>query len=51
MRVHKSYIINLHHIAEINRSKVVLDDGREVPIGESYRDRLNDYVNKKFLGK
>ncbi len=51
MRVHKSYIINLHHIAEINRSRVVLDDGRDVPIGESYRDRLNDYVNKKFLGK
>lgn len=51
MRIHKSFIINLHHIAEINRSRVVLDDGAEIPIGDSYRDKLNDYVSKKFLGK
>ena len=51
MRIHKSFIINLHHIVEINRSRVVLDDGAEIPIGDSYRDKLNDYVSKKFLGK
>ena len=51
MRIHKSFIINLHHIAEINRSRVVLDDGTEIPIGDSYRDKLNDYISKKFLGK
>ena len=51
MRIHKSFIINLHHIAEINRSRVVLDDGAEIPIGDSYRDKLNDYISKKFLGK
>lgn len=51
MRIHKSFIINLHHITEINRSRVVLDDGAEIPIGDSYRDKLNDYVSKKFLGK
>lgn len=51
MRIHKSFIINLHHIVEIQRNRVVLDDGKEVPIGDSYRERLNDYVNRKFLGK
>ena len=51
MRIHKSYIINLHHIAEINKSRVVLDNQVEVPIGDSYRERLNEYVAKKFLGK
>ena len=51
MRIHKSYIINLHHIAEIQKNRVVLDDSKEIPIGDSYRERLNDYVNKKFLGK
>lgn len=51
MRIHKSYIINLHHIAEINRSRVVLDNGAEIPVGDSYRERLNDYVSQKFLGK
>ena len=51
MRVHKSYIINLHCIAEINRSHVVLENGAEIPIGDSYRERLNEYVKRKFLGK
>lgn len=51
MRIHKSYIINLRHIAEINRSRVVLDNGAEIPVGDSYRERLNDYVSQKFLGK
>ncbi len=51
MRIHKSYIINLHHIAEINKSRVMLDNGKEVAIGDSYRDKLTEYVNQKFLGK
>ena len=50
MRIHKSYIINLHHIVEINRSRVVLDNGAEIPVGDSYRERLNEYVAQKFLG-
>ena len=51
MRIHKSYIINLRHISEIQKNRVLLDNGKEIPIGDSYRERLNDYVNKKFLGK
>ena len=51
MRIHKSYIINLHHIAEINKSRVVLDNEKDIPIGDSYREKLNDYINQKFLGK
>ncbi len=51
MRIHKSFIINLHHIVEINRAKVVLEANEEIPIGDSYRDALNGYINKKFLGK
>lgn len=51
MRIHKSFIISLHHIAEINKSRVVLDNENEIPIGDSYRDKLTDYVNRKFLGK
>jgi len=51
MRIHKSYIINLRHIMEINKSRVVLGDGVEVPIGDSYREKLNAYIAQKFLGK
>ncbi len=51
MRVHKSYIISLQHISEVNRSRIVLDNGDDVPIGDLYRDRLNEYIQQKFLGK
>lgn len=51
MRVHKSYVINLHHIAEINRSRVILDSGEDIPVGDSYREKLNEYISRKFLGK
>ncbi len=51
MRVHKSYIINLRHLSEINKSRVVLDNGTDLPVGDSYRERLNDYISEKFLGK
>lgn len=51
MRIHKSYIINLRHISEINKSRVILDTGASISIGDSYRERLTEYVNAKFLGK
>lgn len=51
LRVHKSYVVNLHHVAEINRSRIVLDNGDDLPVGDSYRERLNKYVSMKFLGK
>lgn len=51
MRVHKSYIASLHHIVEINKSRILLDTGADVPIGESYRENLQNYVANKFLGK
>lgn len=51
MRIHKSYIISLHHIAEVNKSRVILDNEKDIPIGDSYREKLNDYINQKFLGK
>ena len=51
MRVHKSYIVNLHHIVELTRNRIVLDTGTEVPVGDSYRESLNNYIASKFLGK
>ncbi len=51
MRVHKSYLVCLRHITEINRSRVMLDTGAEIPIGDSYREQLHDYVVSKFVGK
>lgn len=51
MRIHKSYIVSLDHIVEINKSRVALDNGADAPIGDNYKAALNNYVQMKFLGK
>jgi len=51
MRVHRSYIINLKKIKEVSKSRIMLVDDVEIPIGDSYRDQFNAYINSKFLTK
>ena len=51
MRIHRSYIINLKKIQEVNKNRVIMDSETYLPIGDNYKDDFNDYLNKKFLGK
>ena len=51
MRVHRSYIINLRKIHEVNKNRVILDSETYIPIGDLYREQLNKYIESKFLGK
>ena len=51
MRVHRSYIINLKMIREVSKNRIVIGDDIDVPIGDSYRDQFNAYINSKFLTK
>ncbi|MBP5302694.1 MAG: LytTR family transcriptional regulator, partial [Bacteroidales bacterium] len=37
MRIHRSYIVALSHIAEASRTSVRLDNGKSLPVGELYR--------------
>lgn len=51
MRVHRSYIVNLKKVAEVSRMRIVFDDDVYVPIGDVYKDRFFDYIDKRFIGK
>jgi len=51
MRIHRSYIVNLDKIVEVNKNRVILDADTYLPIGDSYRDRFNQFIEAKFLGK
>ncbi|MCR4581988.1 MAG: LytTR family DNA-binding domain-containing protein [Prevotella sp.] len=51
MRIHRSYIINLKEIQEVNKNRVIMDKDTYLPIGDSYKEAFNDYLNQKFLGK
>lgn len=51
MRIHRSYIVNLQKIQEVNKNRVILDADTFLPIGDLYKDRFNEYLEQKFLGK
>ncbi len=51
MRIHRSYIINLRKIREVNKNRVVLGEDAYLPIGDNYKDAFNNYLSSKFLGK
>ncbi len=51
MRIHRSYIINLKKIQEVNKNRVIMDSETYLPIGDNYKDAFNDYLSTKFLGK
>jgi DNA-binding LytR/AlgR family response regulator len=51
MRIHRSYIVNLQKIQEVNKNRVILDQDTNLPIGELYKDVFNDYLSQKYLGK
>ena len=45
MRIHRSYIISLSHLAEASRTSVKLDNGITLPVGELYRPALVEYLS------
>ena len=51
MRIHRSYIINLTKIQEVNKNRVIMDSETYLPIGDLYKETFQNYLNTKFLGK
>lgn len=49
MRVHRSYIINLHKMQEVKKGQILLSNDKEIPIGETYYERFNNYIRDKLL--
>ena len=51
MRVHRSYIINLRCIKEVNKNHVDIGASNPLPIGDLYKDNFLAHVNRNFLSK
>ena len=51
MRIHRSYIINLTKIQEVNKNRVIMDSDTYLPIGDMYKETFQKYLDTKFLGK
>ncbi len=46
MRVHRSFIVNLHQIARIERNRIVFGSVY-IPIADSYKEPFQEFLNKK----
>lgn len=51
MRVHRSYIVNLSKVIEVSRMRIVYEGDISVPIGDMYKDKFFEYIDRRFVGK
>ena len=51
MRIHRSYIVNLHKIQEVNKNRIIMDAETFLPIGDMYKEAFQQYLDTMFLGK
>jgi two-component system LytT family response regulator len=49
MRVHRSFIVNLDRIKVIERNRIVFDHTVYIPVGEQYKEKFQEFVDKTFL--
>ena len=51
MRVHRSYLVNLNKVREVSKMRIVYDGEVYVPIGDMYKEKFFEYIDKRFVGK
>jgi DNA-binding LytR/AlgR family response regulator len=49
VRIHRSYIINLNKIQEVNKTSVILDAKTYLPIGDMYRESFQTRLGERLL--
>ena len=48
MRVHRSFIVNLEKVRVIERNRIVFDSKTYIPIGDQYKEKFQQFVDKSF---
>jgi DNA-binding LytR/AlgR family response regulator len=51
MRIHRSYIVNLNKIQEVNKNRIIMDKDTYLPIGDVYKEVFQNYLEQRFLIK
>jgi len=49
MRVHRSFIVNLDRVNEIERNRIIFDHKTYIPIGDQYKDNFQAFIDKTFM--
>lgn len=48
LRIHRSYIVNMKKVMLVERGQVLIGE-RKLTVGDSYKDKILDYVNRLLL--
>lgn len=48
-QVHRSYMINMNHVCEIERSVILMSDGKRISISDGSRESFMAYLNKRTV--
>lgn len=51
MRVHRSYIVNLQKIQQVERGRIVMDKDTYIPVSDGYKDAFNKFLNERSVEK
>lgn len=51
VRTHRSYIVNMSHVKEIARLRITMESDVNLPIGDSYKDDVQKFINERLMGK
>lgn len=51
LQVHRSYIVNMNQVDQIERSRLVMDSDCYIPVGDSYKTAFQDYLMRHSVGK
>lgn len=50
MRIHRSYIVNMSKVEVVERGQIVFGD-KYLPVSDSYKEKVQEYINSRLLGK
>ena len=51
LQIHRSYIVNMNHAGHIERARIVMDADTYLPVGDSYKTALQNYLATRTVGK
>jgi DNA-binding LytR/AlgR family response regulator len=51
LQVHRSYIVNMNQVMQIERNRILIDRDTIIPIGESFKPAFQEYLSGHTIGK
>lgn len=51
LQVHRSFIVNMNQVEQIERNRLIMDTDTYIPIGDSYKQTFQQYLTIHAVGK